>query len=150
LGFAYNSVINILRVPIMRKHDSVALAVVSLATIIILCGCVERKLTINTKPQGALVTLNDEEVGTSPVTVSFSWYGNYNVRISKEGYETLKTHRKLKEPWYDYFPFDFFAQVLSAKRIVDSYEWTFELTEKKQIGREELIQKAEELKENLR
>lgn len=134
----------------MRKHDSVALAVVSLATIIILCGCVERKLTINTKPQGALVTLNDEEVGTSPVTVSFSWYGNYNVRISKEGYETLKTHRKLKEPWYDYFPFDFFAQVLSAKRIVDSYEWTFELTEKKQIGREELIQKAEELKENLR
>ena len=150
MGFAYNSVINILRVPIMRKHDSVALAVVSLATIIILCGCVERKLTINTKPQGALVTLNDEEVGTSPVTVSFSWYGNYNVRISKEGYETLKTHRKLKEPWYDYFPFDFFAQVLSAKRIVDSYEWTFELTEKKQIGREELIQKAEELKENLR
>ena len=134
----------------MRKHDSVALAVVSLATIIILCGCVERKLTINTKPQGALVTLNDEEVGTSPVTVSFSWYGNYNVRISKEGYETLKTHRKLKEPWYDYFPFDFFAQVLSSKRIVDSYEWTFELAEKKQIGREELIQKAQDLKNQLK
>ncbi len=134
----------------MRKHDLLALAVVSLATIIILCGCVERKLTINTKPQGALVTLNDEEVGTSPVTVSFSWYGNYNVRISKEGYETLKTHRKLKEPWYDYFPFDFFTQVLSSKRIVDSYEWTFELAEKRQIGREELIQKAQDLKNQLK
>ena len=134
----------------MKKHDLPALAVVSLATIIILCGCVERKLTINTKPQGALVTLNDEEVGTSPVTVSFSWYGSYNVRISKEGYETLKTHRKLKEPWYDYFPFDLFANCLNPKRIVDSYEWTFELTGKKQIGREELIQKAQDLKNQLK
>ena len=27
-------------------------------------GCVERQLTINTQPQGAVVTLNDEEIGT--------------------------------------------------------------------------------------
>ncbi len=134
----------------MRKYNLPVLAVFSLATIIILCGCVERKLTINTKPQGAVVILNDEEIGISPVTVPFSWYGNYNVRISKEGYETLKTHRKLKEPWYDYFPFDFFAQVVNPKRIVDSYEWTFELTEQKQIGREELIQKAQDLKNQLK
>lgn len=112
-------------------------------------GCVERRLTINTQPQRALVVLNDEEIGTSPVTVSFEWYGDYDVRISKEGFETLKTHRKLKGPWYDKFPFDFFAQLLNPKRIVDSYEWTFELEPKKQISREKLIQKAEELKKQL-
>lgn len=133
----------------MRKYNLSALLVISLITAIVLAGCVERKLTINTEPQGALVVLNDEEIGESPVTVSFEWYGDYCVRISKEGYETLDTHRKLKRPWYDAFPFDFFAQLVNPKRIVDSYEWTFKLEEKKQIEREKLIQDAQELKKQL-
>ncbi len=112
-------------------------------------GCVERRLTINTKPEGALVVLNDEEIGTSPVTVSFNWYGDYCVRISKPDFETLNTHRELKGPWYDHFPFDFFAQTVNPKRIIDSYEWTFELSPKQQISREELVQKAREMKKQL-
>ena len=117
--------------------------------VLFITGCVERKLTILTEPADALVTLNDEEIGRSPVTVSFEWYGDYNVRISKEGYETLKTHRKLKGPWYDYFPIDFFAQIINPKRIVDSYEWTFNLEEKQHPQREELIKAAENLKDQL-
>jgi len=134
----------------MRKRNLSILLVVGLSATIILGGCVERKLTINTEPQGALVILNDEEIGESPVTVSFEWYGDYNVRISKEGYETLKTHRELEGPWYDDFPFDFFAQLIIPKRIVDSYEWTFTLAPQEFPMREELIQNAEELKKQLR
>lgn len=129
----------------MGKCNLSVLIVAGLIAAIILGGCVERKLTINTQPQGALVVLNDEEIGASPVTVSFEWYGDYDVRISKEGFETLKTHRNLKAPWYDNFPFDFFAW-LNPERIVDEYEWTFELSPKKEISREELIQNAEQLK----
>jgi len=132
----------------MGKHNLVVLIVAGLIAAIILGGCVERNLTINTNPQGALVVLNDEEIGTSPVTVSFEWYGDYDVRISKEGFETLKTHRNLKAPWYDNFPFDLFA-LFNPERIVDEYEWTFELAPKKEISREELIQDAEELKKQL-
>ncbi len=134
----------------MGKRNLLALSVVSLISTLLLGGCVERRLTINTLPQGTLVVLNDEEIGTSPVTVSFEWYGDYNVAIRKEGFETLKTHRKLKGPWYDKFPFDFLAQILNPERIVDSYDWTFELAPKKEISRGELIQKAQELKEQLR
>ena len=134
----------------MEKRNLFVASVVVLIVGLFSGGCVERYLTINTEPQGALVTLNDEEIGTSPVTVSFNWYGDYNVRISKEGYETLKTHRKLKRPWYDKFPFDFFAQILSPRRIVDSYEWTFTLALKQYPTREELIQNAEKLKRQLR
>ena len=129
----------------MAKYNLLILLVVGLVAAVIIGGCVERKLTIKTEPQEALVVLNDEEIGTSPVTVSFEWYGDYNVRISKEGFETLKTHRKLKAPWYDKFPFDFFT-MLNPERTVDEYEWTFELEPKKEISREELIQNAEELK----
>jgi hypothetical protein len=133
----------------MRRRNLVTLTAIILITGLYLGGCVERKLTINTKPQGAVVALNDEEIGESPVTVNFNWYGDYCVRISKEGYETLNTHRKLKGPWYDHFPFDFFAEIVNPNRIVDSYEWTFELSPKQQISRDELIQNAHELKKQL-
>jgi len=126
------------------------IVVIPITAVIILSGCVERRLTINTQPRGALVLLNDEEIGTSPVTVSFNWYGDYNVAIRKEGFETLKTHRKLKGPWYDKFPFDFFAQIVNPKKIIDTYQWTFELTPKQQINRQELIQNAQELKKQLK
>jgi hypothetical protein len=132
----------------MRKHSLFMSLVFVLAANLLLAGCVERTLTINTEPEGAIVILNDEEIGISPVTTSFEWYGDYNVRISKQGYETLKTHRNLKAPWYDKFPFDFFA-MLYPKRIVDTYEWTFELAPQKQPTTEELIRDAEELKEQL-
>ena len=133
----------------MRKDKLFLIMFVSLSGVLLLSGCLERKLTINTAPQGALVTLNDEEIGSSPVTVSFEWYGDYEVRIQKEGFETLKTHRRLEGPWYDKFPFDFFAGVLNPQRIVDSYEWTFTLAEKKTVSRDELIEKAQELRKQL-
>ena len=134
----------------MRMHRSLVFVMISLAGGLLVAGCVERKLTINTEPRGAKVILNDEEIGTSPVTVGFNWYGDYAVRIIKEGYETLNTHRKLKAPWYDYFPFDFFAQILNPSRTVDSYEWTFELSPKKEMSREELLQNAKQMKEHLK
>jgi hypothetical protein len=133
----------------MGKYDVMAIPVVSILVLVFLAGCVERELTINTKPQGALVALNDEEIGISPVTTNFNWYGDYCVRLSKEGYETLNTHRELKGPWYDHFPFDFFAEIVNPSRIMDSYEWTFELSPKQQISRDELIRNAQELKNQL-
>ncbi|MBE0534936.1 MAG: PEGA domain-containing protein [Phycisphaerae bacterium] len=115
------------------------------ACTLLLVGCVDRKLTINTEPQGALITLNDEEIGTSPVTVGFEWYGDYKVRAAKEGYEILNTHRKLDRPAHDKFPLDFFAEV-SPSRIKDRYEWTFELTPWTPPDRDQLIRDAETLK----
>lgn len=133
----------------MAQRYLLARLALCLVASLLLGGCVERKLTINTEPQGALVTLNDEEIGVSPTTVNFQWYGDYNVRISKEDYETLNTHRRLKSPLHDEFPFDFFAQIVNPNRIVDSYEWTFELSPKRQVSREELIRNAQEAEKQL-
>jgi hypothetical protein len=123
-------------------------ALVLWATIII-GGCVERRLTINTAPAGATVILNDQDIGTSPVTVPFNWYGDYSVRISKDGYETLDTHRKLNAPLHDHFPLDFFVQILYPGRIVDSYEWSFELAFKEYPTRDELIEAGQSLRNQL-
>lgn len=133
----------------MTKHRLTGIYRLSLIFLTLLTGCVERQLTIKTNPEGALVILNDEEIGLAPVTVNFNWYGDYCVRIQKEGYETLNTHRELKGPWYDSFPFDFFAQIVNPNRIVDSYEWTFDLAPRREISREELIQNAREIQKQL-
>ena len=87
----------------MKRQIRFCLYTTAVCHCLIVSGCLERQLTIKTNPAAALVELNDEEIGVSPVTVNFNWYGDYNVRISKEGYETLKTHRRLKGPWYDQF-----------------------------------------------
>jgi len=127
-------------------HKAWIFVFVAVGLTVVLAGCVERTLTINTEPQGAMVALNDEQIGVSPVTVSFNWYGDYRVEASKNGYQRLATHRKLKGPWYDYPPFDLLVQVLDPTRVVDAYEWTFELEPKEYPTRQALIESARALR----
>jgi len=137
------------RMSAMKVCAKISLAILMTLLAVGLAGCVERTLTINTQPQGAVVLLNDEEIGISPATVSFQWYGDYNITVRKDGYETLKTHRELEAPWYDAFPWDLFAPLMMPERIVDSYEWTFSLEPRKVWSTDELIDKAEVLKAQL-
>jgi hypothetical protein len=116
-----------------------ALAIVGL---ILAAGCVERKLTIVTNPSDAVVWLNDEEIGRTPVTVNFKWYGDYRVLIEKAGYEITNTHQTMKRPLHDVFPFDFFAECLWPGRIVDTYTWNYQLATYQAPSSEELIKSA--------
>ncbi len=110
-------------------------------------GCVRRTLTIETAPSGALVYLNDEEVGRSPVSTDFLWYGDYDVVIRKQGHQTLITHAKIDAPWYQYPPIDFFAEVLYAGDIHDTRKLSYTLEPEQPPGRDELVQRAEELRQ---
>ena len=113
---------------------------VVLAAVCFCAGCVERKLTIVTEPPDALVALNDEEIGTSPVTVGFEWNGDFAVQISKDGYKTLKTHQNLKRPLKDRFPVDLFADMFTTK--IDAYTWNFKLEPSVPVQKEDLIKSA--------
>ena len=113
----------------------------------VLTGCVERRLTVVTEPSEAIVWLNDEEIGTTPVTVSFNWYGDYYVRIEKPGYAILNTHRLLERPRHDKFPMDFFAEVLWPKTIEDNYTWSFELQPYQAADPDELIEAAAKMRQ---
>jgi hypothetical protein len=82
-------------------------------------GCVERTAKIQTQPPGALVIVNDEEVGVSPVKFSFLWYGDYDIILRKPGYATLKTHYQLNAPWYQWPPIDLVAETMVPVMIHD-------------------------------
>jgi hypothetical protein len=79
---------------------------------LLLTGCVRRALTVTSDPPGALVHLNGVEVGRTPMTRDFTWYGTYDVVLRKEGYETLKTQGKVIAPWWQWVPIDLFAELL--------------------------------------
>ncbi len=111
-----------------------------------LTGCVRRTLTITTEPPDTLVFLNDLEIGRSSTTVDFLWYGDYDVVLRKDGYETLKTHWDIKAPWYQIVPLDFFAEVLWPGHIRDTHEKHFVLTEQTTPTTEELLSNANELR----
>ena len=110
-------------------------------------GCVRRTLTIQTEPAGALVSLNDEEIGRTPVTTDFTWYGDYDLIVRHEGHQTLKTHVKVLPPWYQLPPIDFFAEVFWPGHIVDARTYTFALRAAQAPDRAELIDKAQALRE---
>lgn len=97
-----------------------SLAVFALV-LVALGGCVERVMKIETDPQGALITVNDEEVGVSPVKFSFLWYGDYDIIARKSGYRTLKTHYRVHPPWYQYAPIDLVAETLLPVTIRDEH-----------------------------
>jgi hypothetical protein len=105
-------------------------------------GCVERTLTINTEPKGALVYLNDKEVGRTPVTIPFEWYGDYDVILRKEGYEPLKTHSKVNSPWYEYIPIDIFSELLYPGTIHDDRILEYELKAAEPTNQQELSARA--------
>jgi len=99
-----------------NSRQTARTSLVALAAGLVLCGagigCVRRTLTINSDPQGALVYLNDAEVGRTPVSVDFLWYGDYDVILRKEGYATLQTNERVNEPWYQVPPIDFREELL--------------------------------------
>lgn len=72
---------------------------------------------ISSEPSGALVYLNDQEVGRTPLEVPFTWYGTYDVRMEHEGYETLFTQQEAKQPWWEQPGPDLFAEAMSDKNV---------------------------------
>ncbi len=110
-------------------------------------SCVRRTLTIDSDPQGAMVYLNDEEVGPTPVSRDFIWYGDYDVVLRKEGYATLRTHAVVKAPLYQYFPTDFFVDVLWPGELHDQHHFHFVLDPWTPPEESALLSRAMELRE---
>jgi len=113
---------------------------------VLLCGCVDRELTITTDPPDAQVFVSDTEKGRSPVTFPFTWYGDYDIIIRKNGYDTLKTHANINTPLYQYPPFDFFSE-LAPWWYRDRRYVHLKLTPATQPSDAELIQRAKAMRQ---
>lgn len=106
-------------------------------------ACVRRTIDITSDPSGALVLLNDREVGRTPVEVEFTFYGEYDVRLLLDGYEPLVTGATASPPIWDNVPLDFFAEIAPGDPDV-RIPWHFTLEPAKREG---LLERANEMRE---
>jgi len=108
-------------------------------------GCVRRTLTITTEPSGALLWLNDREVGRTPVEVDFDYYGTYDVRLERDGYEPMMTSGKADAPWWDTVVLDLFAEAVPGT-LKSHVRWHY-VMQPVDEDRERLIDRARRLRE---
>jgi hypothetical protein len=98
--------------------------VVAVACVTVLGGCVERRLAITSEPTGARVWVNDREVGQTPCEVEFMWFGVYDVRLKKAGFEPLVTTAEAKAPLHEQPGLDAVAMAIPG-RDVTRIAWHF-------------------------
>lgn len=108
-------------------------------------GCVERTITITSSPSGALVYLNDREVGRTPVTAAFTFYGVYDVRLEKDGYKPLWTSKRAKAPIWDTPGLDLLAE-MKPGRTQASQSWHFELEQTGDVDDDLLLDRAAQMR----
>jgi hypothetical protein len=102
-----------------REIRAITTAAVGLFTLLAAAGCVQRRMTIRSNPPGALAYVDDYQIGTTPVSTDFIYYGTRKIRLVKDGYETLTVRQPFPLPWYQVFPLDFVTENLWPAEIRD-------------------------------
>jgi hypothetical protein len=101
---------------------------------------------VRTNPPGALVYVDNQQIGTTPCGVDFTYYGTREIRVVKSGYETLSVNQPIPTPWYQIPGIDFFSENLVPWRIRDDRVVSFNLSPQRMVPPEELIGRAQQLR----
>lgn len=109
-------------------------------------GCVKRRLTIRSEPPGALVYVDDFEVGTTPASANFVYYGTRQIRLVLDGYETLTVDHTFYPPWYEMPGLDFVSENVVPWEIRDERNLTFKLLPQRLVPADQLLERAENLR----
>ena len=103
-----------------------AVVVVLLPSLLAASGCVRRTIEITSAPSGALVLLNDREIGRTPASVEIDHYGSYDVQLRLDGFEPLDTSADATAPVWDWVGLDLVAELLPGTYISRN-RWHFVL-----------------------
>jgi hypothetical protein len=104
---------------------------------------------VQSNPAGALVFLNDQEIGRTPVTRNFKWYGTYDVEVRSEGYETLRTKAKVWAPWWQWAPIDLVAVFIPGLEDHHELNFTLHRPNVRLIDPQRMIRRGEQLQSQL-
>ena len=109
-------------------------------------GRVRRRLTIRSDPSGALVFIDDQEIGITPVSTSFTFYGTRKIQLIKDGYEIVTVKRTFRAPWYQITPLDFFTENLLSHELRDERVLDFKLAPQRIRSDTELRRRGNQLR----
>jgi hypothetical protein len=130
-------------------HQRVAIA----ACLAVVCwlgatGCVRRRLTVRSNPPGAQVFVDNQEIGTTPCSASFVYYGTRSITVMKDGYRTEKILQKINPPWYEIPPLDFISENLVARETRDERLVDVQLVPEEIVPQQKLLSRAQSLRDS--
>jgi hypothetical protein len=121
-------------------------AILLLAGIGLFSGCVERRYTIRSDPPGATVIVNGEEIGPAPASKSFVYYGDREISLMLDGYQTKTVIQPIKAPWWDNIVTEFFTENIIPVSLRDEREFKYQLVPAESPAQGELRDRAEGLR----
>ncbi len=125
-------------------------ALLRLLAAIMLCGsvgCVHRRMTIESSPPGALVVVDGEEIGVTPASMDFTYYGTREIKLLKDGYETRTVQQPVATPWYQLPGLDFFSDNFAFTHIRDRHRFAYQLQPRRRTADSQgLLDRADSLR----
>lgn len=129
-----------------RRYSTVWLLVVAAFLAASQSGCVTRRMTIVSDPPGALVLLEGKELGYTPVSVDFTYYGTRELTLIKDGYETLTVQQPVQTPWYQWPVVEFFADNFTPGHVTDRHQFRYAMQPQRLVPNGELQRRGEQLR----
>src|SRR5262245_31264380 len=129
-------------------HMAVVAALIAMAFTPSADATVRRRLNVNSNPPGALVYVDNQQIGTTPCSVDFVYYGTREIRLIKPGFETLTVNQPIPTPWYEVPGIDFISENLVPTKIRDNRTVTYNLAPQLVIPTPELLDRANQLRED--
>ncbi|MFT7642560.1 MAG: hypothetical protein ACI9G1_004318 [Pirellulaceae bacterium] len=134
----------------MRTSQRISLnwrLLVALLAIVCLTGCVRRRLTVRSNPAGARVYIDDQEIGDTPTSVDYTYYGTRKIQLVKDGFRTETVKQEFSPPWYEYPPVDFFVENFWPWEIRDERAVDFQMVPQPIVSMEDLRLRAQNLRD---
>ena len=107
---------------------------------------VRRRVTIRSNPPGAVVYIDDQEIGVTPVSTSFTFYGTRKIQLIKDQFEIVTVKRTFNPPWYQLPIIDFIYENLVVQEVRDERVLDFKLVPLKNHKNSDLIQRGLQLR----
>jgi len=122
------------------------LLTVATFTLLFQVGCVHRRVTINSNPRGALVRIDGKDIGYTPASIDYTWYGTREVELILDGYETQKQLLTIGAPWYQKFPLDFVSDNFLGTHTRDHRRFDLQMQPKLPDDSSNVIQRGRSLR----
>lgn len=130
----------------MQINKPIALAVVLTLLSISLTGCVQRRLMVRSQPEGAFVTIDNQPIGPTPLSVPYTYSGTRQIRLEKDGFKTVDVEQRIRPAWFDTFPVSLVTNNFWPREIRDERILDFQLEPRTQASENLLLDRANQLR----
>lgn len=130
-------------------HKNITVCAISALVMLVSIGCVQRRLQIRSQPEGAFVSIDRQPVGSTPLSVPYTYSGSREIQLEMDGFKTVRVEQNVRPAWFDRFPISLISNNFAFREIRDDRVFDFELEPKESVNESVLYERASDLRNNI-